>query len=152
MALKKRPGLLISHKETIIKVSLTESGRMATSTMSDSNSQIEVSKLTSNLLRSGRWKHTKFSGLDVSANVHSHSFGRIHPLNDLIREIKEIFISMGFSEIDGPFIQSSFWNFDVLFTPQDHPAREMQDTFYLSNRIPAEQLRHGSREKSFPIS
>jgi phenylalanyl-tRNA synthetase alpha chain len=140
LALKKRPGLLISHKETIIKVSLSASGRMATSTMSDSNSQIEVSKLTSNLLRSGRWKHIKFSGLDVSVNVQNHSFGRIHPLNDLIREIKEIFISMGFSEVDGPLIQSSFWNFDVLFTPQDHPAREMQDTFYLANSIPAEQL------------
>ena len=38
---------------------------------------------------------------------------------------------MGFLEIDGPLIQSSFWNFDVLFTPQDHPAREMQDTFYI---------------------
>ena len=140
LALKKRPGLLIPRKETIIKVSLTESGRVAASTMSDSNSEIEVSKLTSNLLRSSRWKHTKFSALDVSADVHNHNFGRIHPLNDLIREVKEIFISMGFSEIDGPFIQSSFWNFDVLFTPQDHPAREMQDTFYLSNRIPAEQL------------
>jgi phenylalanyl-tRNA synthetase alpha chain len=140
LALKKRPGFLISQNETIIKVNLSESGRTATSTMSDANSQIEASKLTSNLLQSGRWKHIKFSGLDVSANVQSHSFGRIHPLNDLIREIKEIFISMGFSEIDGPLIQSSFWNFDVLFTPQDHPAREMQDTFYLTNSIPAEQL------------
>jgi phenylalanyl-tRNA synthetase alpha chain len=139
-SLKKRPGLLIEQKEIINKVSLSEYGRKAYSVISDANSEAEVSKLTSNLLRSGRWKHTKFSGLDVSADVQSHSFGRMHPLTDLIREIKEIFISMGFSEIDGPLIQSSFWNFDVLFTPQDHPAREMQDTFYLSGDIAAEQL------------
>jgi phenylalanyl-tRNA synthetase alpha chain len=39
---------------------------------------------------------------------------------------------MGFTEIEGPYVRSAFWNMDALFTPQDHPAREMQDTFYLS--------------------
>jgi len=140
-ALKKRPGLLKSHKETIIKVNLSESGRRTTARITDANSQIEASNLTSDLLRSGRWKHIRFSSLDVSANVRSHSFGRIHPMNDLIKEIKEIFVSMGFSEIDGPLIQSSFWNFDVLFTPQDHPARDMQDTFYLDDITSTEQLK-----------
>jgi phenylalanyl-tRNA synthetase alpha chain len=53
-------------------------------------------------------------------------------LIEIIEEIKEIFIGLGFSEIEGPIIQSGFWNFDALFTPQDHPAREMQDTFYIS--------------------
>lgn len=53
---------------------------------------------------------------------------------EIIEEIKEIFIGLGFSEIEGPIIQSSFWNFDALFTPQDHPARELQDTFYISNQ------------------
>jgi phenylalanyl-tRNA synthetase alpha chain len=47
--------------------------------------------------------------------------------------VKEIFVGLGFTEIDGPMVQTSFWNFDVLFTPQDHPAREMQDTFYISD-------------------
>ncbi|MGA7976809.1 MAG: phenylalanine--tRNA ligase subunit alpha, partial [Nitrososphaeraceae archaeon] len=47
---------------------------------------------------------------------------------------------MGFSEIEGPMIQSSFWNFDVLFTPQDHPAREMQDTFYIHGNMPTEDI------------
>jgi phenylalanyl-tRNA synthetase alpha chain len=58
--------------------------------------------------------------------------GRQHPLTDIIDEVKEIFFSMGFTEIDGPVIKASFWNFDVLFIPQDHPAREMQDTFYIA--------------------
>ena len=56
---------------------------------------------------------------------------RTHPLKDTIDEIREIFVTLGFSEIIGNMTQSSFWNFDALFTPQDHPARELQDTFFL---------------------
>ena len=48
--------------------------------------------------------------------------------------MREIMLEMGFSEIKGEVVQSSFWNFDALFQPQDHPAREMQDTFYLDSR------------------
>ena len=53
---------------------------------------------------------------------------------DIVEEIKEIFVGFGFSEIEGPIVQSGFWNFDALFTPQDHPARETQDTFYISGQ------------------
>ena len=52
---------------------------------------------------------------------------------DFIDEVKEILIGMGFSEIDGDLAQISFWNFDALFIPQDHSARDMQDTFYLKS-------------------
>jgi len=54
-------------------------------------------------------------------------------MTNLINNIKKIFFEMGFEEIKGNYIESSFWNMDVLFIPQDHPAREMQDTLYLSN-------------------
>jgi phenylalanyl-tRNA synthetase alpha chain len=60
--------------------------------------------------------------------------GRTHPLTDLIKEIREAFTSLGFVEIEGDYVQSAFWNFDALFTPQDHAAREMQDTFYLTEK------------------
>ena len=71
--------------------------------------------------------------IDVEAKVpHTHA-ARIHPLKETINEIREIFVSLGFSEVLGNLAQSSFWNFDALFTPQDHPAREMQDTFYIKN-------------------
>lgn len=71
--------------------------------------------------------------IDVEADVPSLSVARRHPLKDVINEIREIFVTLGFSEISGNLSQSSFWNFDALFTPQDHPAREMQDTFYLDS-------------------
>ncbi|MBT5842820.1 MAG: phenylalanine--tRNA ligase subunit alpha [Thaumarchaeota archaeon] len=69
--------------------------------------------------------------IDVEAKVPEVFVARTHPLKDTLDEIREIFVTLGFSEIIGPMTQSSFWNFDALFTPQDHPARELQDTFYL---------------------
>jgi len=53
--------------------------------------------------------------------------------------MRGILLEMGFTEIYGDIIQSSFWNFDALFQPQDHPAREMQDTFYLRDEMPLPQ-------------
>lgn len=58
--------------------------------------------------------------------------GKKHPIQRFIDEVREIFVSLGFTEIEGRIVQPCFWNFDALFIPQDHPAREMQDTFYLS--------------------
>ena len=69
--------------------------------------------------------------IDVEAKVPLVFPVRIHPLKDIIDEIREIFVTLGFTEIHGTVSQSSFWNFDALFTPQDHPAREMQDTFFI---------------------
>jgi len=69
--------------------------------------------------------------IDVEAKVPEVFAARTHPLKDTIDEIREIFVTLGFSEIYGNLTQSSFWNFDALFTPQDHPARELQDTFFL---------------------
>ena len=71
--------------------------------------------------------------IDVEAKVPDIFVARTHPLKDTIDEIREIFVRLGFSEIIGNMTQPSFWNFDALFTPQDHPARELQDTFYLEN-------------------
>ncbi|MCV0373331.1 MAG: phenylalanine--tRNA ligase subunit alpha [Nitrosarchaeum sp.] len=71
--------------------------------------------------------------IDVEAKVPQVYVARTHPLKDTIDEIREIFVTLGFSEIIGSMTQPSFWNFDALFTPQDHPARELQDTFYLDS-------------------
>jgi phenylalanyl-tRNA synthetase alpha chain len=72
--------------------------------------------------------------IDVEANVPRVFAARTHPLKDVINEIREVFVSLGFAEVIGSLAQPSFWNFDALFTPQDHPAREMQDTFYIKEK------------------
>jgi phenylalanyl-tRNA synthetase alpha chain len=106
-------------------VSLTEKGRIA-------ELKIGVTQLTPELIRSGAWRNVELKPYDVKADVEPIYPGKLHPMTEFIKEVKEIFTEMGFTEVKGPLVESCFWNFDALFTPQDHPAREMHDTFYLS--------------------
>jgi phenylalanyl-tRNA synthetase alpha chain len=94
--------------------------------------------------------NSTLGAIDVEAKVPEVYVARTHPLKDTIDEIREIFVTLGFTEIFGNITQPSFWNFDALFTPQDHPARELQDTFYLdglsSKKIgTSEQIRNVSK-------
>ncbi|HXG08047.1 MAG TPA: phenylalanine--tRNA ligase subunit alpha [Nitrososphaera sp.] len=135
--LKRRPNYVEMKEEKESTISLTEAGKAIIPSLDEEETE---RRLTTEMITSGRWRHVKFSALDVEAPAPAVYPGRRHPLVDIIEEVKEIFVGLGFSEIDGPLVQSAFWNFDALFTPQDHPAREMQDTFYLSGQrqpIPA---------------
>ncbi len=90
-----------------------------------------LEKLTPEALASGDWKTKPLRPINVDASAPRFFPGRRHPVRDFIREVREAYISMGFTEIEGSNIQPSFWNFDALFIAQDHPGREMQDTFYI---------------------
>lgn len=135
--LKKRPNFIEVKEEKESRISLTDAAKQIIPMLNQENLE---RRLTTELISSGKWKDTQFAALDVEASTPVIYPGRRHPLIDIIEEVKEIFVGLGFSEIEGPIIQSGFWNFDALFTPQDHPAREMQDTFYISGQrqpIPA---------------
>ncbi len=92
----------------------------------------EISQLTPELLATGRWRDVDLRPYDVRAPVPRLFPGKPHPLTGIIERIRRIMLEMGFTEITGEFVQSAFWNMDALFIPQDHPARELQDTLYLS--------------------
>lgn len=104
----------------------------------------EVTQLTPELIITKRWKNVKLTRFDVSAPGPTVYPGKMHPLQQIIKRAREIFLEMGFTEIRGPLVETAFWNFDALFQPQDHPAREMMDTFYLANpqagRLPSRHL------------
>lgn len=68
------------------------------------------------------------------------SEGHIHPISSLIREANQIFSKMGFTLAEGPLLEDEKYNFDDLNVPKDHPARDMQDTFYIKD-IPGKLLR-----------
>ena len=68
---------------------------------------------------------------DISNPVDDAPIGKNHPITVLQNKIRNVFASLGFEEIEGNIIESAFWNFDALFQPQDHPARELADTFYI---------------------
>ncbi len=93
----------------------------------------EVSQLTPDLIHTGRWRRVKLRRFDVTAPGPVVYPGKIHPVQQIVQRVREIFLELGFTEIRGPIVETAFWNFDALFQPQDHPAREMQDTFYLAH-------------------
>ena len=97
--------------------------------------QKQATQLTHQQLKDGEWKSLQYRPYDINAEAPVFFAGKKHPLRVIIDEIREIFLNMGFSEDKGDYVESAFWNFDSLFQPQDHAAREMQDTFYLKNPL-----------------
>ena len=102
----------------------------------------EIPRLTPEMLVDGSWqknisKLKKFEVQNAGPRIYA---GKFHPMTILINKAREIFLSMGFTEIKGPMVESAFYNFDALFQPQDHPAREMHDTFYLKMEEPQNPL------------
>ena len=96
----------------------------------------ETGTLTRDQILSGAWKTVNLRRYDVAKLPKKAYPGKIHPYQRIIVEMREILLEMGFEELYGGIVQQSFWNFDALFQPQDHPAREMQDTFYLRETLP----------------
>ncbi len=92
-----------------------------------------VDRLTPEMLRKQTWKNKKFRRYDVSINVPKINRGKRHFVNQAIDYVRKIWLEFGFKEMTGPLLQTSFWNFDALFTAQDHPVRDMHDTFYIKN-------------------
>lgn len=92
-----------------------------------------IEQITPNLLKSEKnWKGKKFRRYAVSSPVPKIYGGKRHFVNQSIDYGRKVWSEMGFKEMTGNMLISSFWNFDALFTAQDHPAREMQDTFFVN--------------------
>ncbi|KZS97754.1 hypothetical protein SISNIDRAFT_472667 [Sistotremastrum niveocremeum HHB9708] len=90
--------------------------------------------LTVDMLTSGAWKTSNFKKYNFEAEGAPTSSGALHPLLKVREEFRNIFLEMGFAEMPtSQYVESSFWNFDALFVPQQHPARESQDTFFISD-------------------
>ncbi len=128
--LSKR-GLIGFRERSVVKsVSITKTGSdMLSSSPHDSG----IGALTKEIIKSGEWKNKQFKRYDVNAPFEEVLPGRTHLLREFINFVRMVWLEMGFVEVSGPIIDSAFWNFDALFSPQDHPTREMQDTFFLSN-------------------
>src|SRR5256885_3977929 len=92
----------------------------------------EVAQPTTDLLRSGKWRNVDFRRYDPKAFAPLVRPGKRHVLGAYVEKIRRIFLSMGFTEIDGDFVQAAFWNFDALFQPQGHPAPDQLDTLHLA--------------------
>ena len=126
--LKERRDFLVLKEEKTFSVTLTDLGQQLVQTELPTDF---IDTITPHVLRTGMWKTGTFRRYDTEINVPKITGGRIHPLSLLIRNIRRIFMDMGFQEMEGPWVESAFWCMDSMWIPQDHPSREMQDTFYL---------------------
>lgn len=106
-------GQLINQTKTVIEDALEKQVQ-----------QLEQAQFTG--LEDKEW-------IDVTAPGYSNTRGHIHPITQLQYQIEDIFRSMGFQVFDGPHMEDDYHNFEALNIPADHPARDMQDTFWLSN-------------------
>ncbi len=94
----------------------------------------EETDLTAEMLASGSWKTVQLKPYNFKAKGTPAPAGALHPLNKVRQEFREIFFEMGFEEMPtNRYVETGFWNFDALFVPQQHPARDQQDTFFISD-------------------
>ena len=80
-------------------------------------------------------KRLETENIDITEPSKKINIGSIHPITQIIDQIKEVFLGMGYSIADGPEVETSHYNFDQLNTPSDHPARDLQDTFYITEDV-----------------
>jgi len=73
--------------------------------------------------------------IDITLPATEIKKGKLHPLNTVLNDMIDIFTSMGFDVVDGPEVETDHYNFECLNVPADHPARDMQDTFYLAENL-----------------
>ncbi len=140
--LEKRKGFLVVKERVERVASIADQGRALL--REGVTSRETVTQLTPELLTDGKWRDVELQPYDVRHAAKRMLPGKEHPFQRTLDRVRRVFLEMGFTEIVSPWVESSFWDFDALFQPQDHPARDMQDTFYVarpeSSRLPEDAL------------
>jgi phenylalanyl-tRNA synthetase alpha chain len=131
--LKQRREILRERRRVQKTIHLTEEGKRVLEVGVEPVE--EVAQLTPELLQTGAWRGKRFRKYDVKAYAPASYAGKKHPLSWYIEKVRRIFLEMGFTEIEGDYVGPAFWSFDALFQPQDHPARDMLDTFYVKDPL-----------------
>jgi len=140
-SLEKRKEIIEINEKKIIDIKITSFGKKIIET--DIKGKYLIEQITPEILeKDSLWKGKKFRRYDVTLPVSPISGGKRHFVNQATDYARKIWTDMGFEEMTGNLIVSSFWNFDALFTAQDHPVREMQDTFFIDKKedLPDKEL------------
>ncbi len=133
--LRGRRDIIQIKEEKTINTEITDLGRKLVNLDFKEGSLIE--QITPDLLKKDSlWKGKKFRRYEVDSPVSAVYGGKRHFVNQAIDNARKIWTEMGFKEMSGDMVMSSFWNFDALFTAQDHPVREIQDTFFINKKTP----------------
>ncbi|MEA3378335.1 MAG: phenylalanine--tRNA ligase subunit alpha [Nanoarchaeota archaeon] len=127
--LKQRKGIIKTNLVKVRTVSFTTEGKILAKIKLKNFDMIET--LTPKIIKEGTWKIKPLRPYDVKANVPTILAGKRQPYMKFLNQIKYKLIQLGFKEMKGPLIETEFYNFDVLFQPQNHPARTWTDTYHL---------------------
>jgi len=95
--------------------------------------------LTSEDIATGRWRSYLLKPFDLAVEPPEYPAPVPHFFNEFLDYVREVMVGLGFEEVRGPILEVEFWNFDALFQAQDHPAREVHDTFYVQWDGPLER-------------
>lgn len=138
--LKKRKDFIKTQTRKDMTILLTDLGARLQQSNIDFTDVEE--QLTSDMIADGSWKQKTFRTYDVQSPVPSISGGRRHPNREALNIIRDIYLQMGFVEMEGPWVETAFWCMDSMWIPQDHPARDVQDTFFLGSKgeLPEKEL------------
>ncbi len=130
-SLKKRKNIVEVITKKILFFTLTQLGKeLAGKELPDNT----LEEITPELIQN--WsKGKKFRAYNLTAQVPKVYGGKRHFVEQAVAYARRIWLDLGFQEMSGPLVDTSFWVFDVLFTPQDHQAREQQDTFFLQEAM-----------------
>ncbi len=137
--LKSRKDIVELTEKKDISFSLTESGKKIAGKKIAADL---IEEVTPELIKLGV-KNKKFRRYDLNAHVPRIYGGKKHFVNQSIDNAKKIWIDLGFKEMEGSLTETSFWNFDALFTAQDHPVRDMHDTFFIkkaNGKLPSGEI------------
>ena len=125
-AILKQMGKLSAEERPVM-------GQLANAVRSDIESAI--TKQQAAIAEAALEQKLQSETLDITLPGKQKKIGGLHPLTIVENEIKEIFLGMGFSVADGPEVEYDYYNFEALYLPPDHPARDTQDTFYITDNI-----------------
>lgn len=95
----------------------------------------EISNLDPSLIKTDLWEKVKFKKYNIEIRGKKIYPGKIQPYQKFILKVRKKLVELGFKEMTGPLIELEFWNFDALFQPQNHPARDWTDTYSLKNPV-----------------
>ncbi len=126
--IKGRKDFVVEKARMKRRIRLTENARrLSPEELKESD---EINQITPEIIE--RYNdNIKLRAYDIYMYSPRSLPAKIHPLSEFIEIVREKMLSMGFKELYGNYVENTFWNMDVLFIPQNHPARDMQDTFYV---------------------
>ena len=127
----KSRKLLDMEEKTKRTVTLTQEGRDIVK--KGLKTTAEVTQLTPELIISGKWRDVKLRKYDLQAPVARTWSGKKHPYLHFLEEVRNKLVVLGFQEMTGTIVETSFFNFDSLYTPQDHPAREIFGVYFVKS-------------------